>query len=221
MAGKSFKYFRLTALKTKRYSASTTNNATYLRINSFEMYEDIDKGGVDLARTYATIVANKAETTNVASNAVDGVDSTEWKTPDGTTTAILTLSFTDAITVRRFVIKSTSNNFDMPYDFYIEGSNDGNMWSFLYDHYENQLQVLDFTISFFVGGNSKLDTGESALKVLVYDWSSWRLLAAISPNQLGDWELGVKSTVASVLVTHIGPSGYQPRSDGPITPFSW
>ena len=70
-----------------------------------------------------------------------------------------------------------------------------------------------------LGGISKLDTGNPSLRVLLHNWTTGQLVATITPAANGAWNYRPRST-ADLLVTHIGPSGYQPRSDGPITPAS-
>ena len=82
----------------------------------------------------------------------------------------------------------------------------------------NNIKEGNFLAGLSVFGESVLDTGVAANKVFVYNYATGALIAAVTPNiTTGAWRLNLQST-DEVLVTHIGPSGYRPLSDGPITP---
>lgn len=111
---------------------------------------------------------------------------------------------------------------ETPDNFYVEGSNDGTTWFEI-------ARVVGFiartsntggaiSLGILLSGVSKLDTGQRAVRVLIHDWATGRFVASVTPDNSGNW-LYRPADYADVLVTHIGPSGYRPISDGPVTPF--
>ncbi len=73
-------------------------------------------------------------------------------------------------------------------------------------------------IDLFIGGTSVLDTGVRASKVVVFDWLTYAVLGTTIPDAAGAWSFQLRG-YGDVMVTHIGPAGFQPVTDGPITPF--
>ena len=71
-----------------------------------------------------------------------------------------------------------------------------------------------------VGGTSLLDTGVGSTKVLLHRYSDGVLIGSVAPNAVtGQWQYRLQNN-DQLLVTHIGPSGFRPVSDGPVTPFA-
>ena len=206
-----------------RYRIYVTNNAYgtkgYVAINELGLFEDADHLGPNLC-TGSVVTASHQNGTYVAANAIDGNASTVWETDGSATDKWLAVQLPEAKVVRSFYLSQTIWAGETPRDFLIQGSNDGTNWTTL-------AEFVDFatgnytgytSINLSIGGVSKLDTGNPSLRVLVHNWTTGQLVASITPAADGAWNYRPRST-ADLLVTHIGPSGYRPISDGPITPY--
>ena len=189
-------------------------------INEFGLFEDSDHLGPNLC-TGAIVTASHQNATYVAANAIDGNPSTAWESDNSATDKWLAVQLPEAKVVRSFYLSQTAWESETPRDFLIQGSNDGTNWTTL-------AEFVDFatgnytgytSINLSIGGVSKLDTGNPSLRVLVHNWTTGQLVASITPAADGAWNCHPRST-ADLLVTHIGPSGYRPISDGPITPYA-
>jgi len=66
-----------------------------------------------------------------------------------------------------------------------------------------------------VAGVAALDTGAKASKVLVRDWATHRTLADATLASDGSW--GVYTPQGDFEVVALGPAGYRPVCDGPVT----
>lgn len=188
-------------------------------INEFGLFEDSDHLGPNLC-TGAIVTASHQNATYVAANAIDGNPSTAWESDSSATDKWLAVQLPEAKVVRSFYLSQTTWAAETPRDFLIQGSNDGTNWTTL-------AEFVDFatgnysgytSINLSIGGVSKLDTGDPSLRVLVHNWTTGQLVASIIPAADGAWNYRPRS-MADLLVTHIGPSGYRPISDGPITPY--
>ena len=189
-------------------------------INEFGLFEDSDHLGPNLC-TGAIVTASHQNATYVAANAIDGNPSTAWESDNSATDKWLAVQLPEAKVVRSFYLSQTTWASETPRDFLIQGSNDGTNWTTL-------AEFVDFatgnytgytSINLSIGGVSKLDTGDPSLRVFVHNWTTGQLVASITPAADGAWNYRPRST-ADLLVTHIGPSGYRPISDGPITPYA-
>lgn len=206
-----------------RYRIYVTKNAGgtkgFVAINELGLFEDADHLGPNLC-TGSVVTASHQNGTYVAANAIDGNASTVWETDVSATDKWLAVQLPEARVVRSFYLSQTTWATETPRDFLIQGSNDGTNWTTL-------AEFVDFatgnysgytSINLSIGGVSKLDTGDPSLRVLVHNWTTGQLVASIIPAADGAWNYRPHST-ADLLVTHIGPSGYRPISDGPITPY--
>ena len=207
-----------------RYRIYVTKNAGgtkgYVAINELGLFEDADHLGPNLC-TGSVVTASHQNGTYVAANAIDGNASTVWETDSSATDKWLAVQLPKAKVVRSFYLSQTVWSAETPRDFLIQGSNDGSNWTTL-------AEFVDFATNGYtgytnlglsVGGVSKLDTGDASLRVLLHNWTTGQLVATVTPAANGVWNYRPRSA-ADLLVTHIGPSGYQPRSDGPITPYA-
>ena len=207
-----------------RYRIYVTKNAGgtkgYVAINELGLFEDVDHLGPNLC-TGPVVTASHQNAPYVAANAIDGNASTVWDTDSSATDKWLAVQLPEAKVVRSFYLSQTTWAGETPRDFLIQGSNDGTKWTTV-------IEFVDFatgnytgytSINLSIGGVSKLDTGNPSLRVLVHNWTTGQLVASIIPAADGAWNYRPRST-ADLLVTHIGPSGYRPISDGPITPYA-
>lgn len=166
---------------------------------------------------------NNANGTYVAANAIDGVPSTVWESTSSPGDKWLAVQLPSAKAIRSLYLSSTTWGAECPRDFLIQGSNDGANWTTVASFTDFVTTTSGFSgyaaFSLSIGGISKLDTNSPSVRVLIYEWSTGQLLRTIVPEADGAWNYRPRTT-ADLLVTHIGPSGYQPRSDGPITPYA-
>ena len=108
----------------------------------------------------------------------------------------------------------------MPREFTLQGSNDDSTWTVI-ETYAGADAVIAtsgvFTLNFGVKGTSLLDDGTPSTKVWLHAWDTGALLGSATPGSGGGYRF-LTPTPADVLITHVGPAGYRPVSDGPITP---
>lgn len=203
---------------------NSANSLDFVSVAEFKAFEAIDGSGTNLLTGTASSSSNYSGAP--PSNAFDGNPTTGWASNNtGAAFQWLRNDLVSAVTARNFFIRSSPGGYQqIPRDFIIQGSNDGSAW-------EDIIRVDGWVpigttgtkegtilVGISVSGESVLDTGAASSKVLVHNYATGALIAAITPNiTTGAWRLNLQTT-DEVLVTHIGPSGYRPLSDGPITP---
>lgn len=69
-----------------------------------------------------------------------------------------------------------------------------------------------------IKGTTLQDNGVVSRFVLVHDWGTGNFITKIKPFSDGTWEYKSRNGNA-VLVTHVGAAGFEPKSDGAITPM--
>ena len=216
MALVAYTHYRLYITK------NSLGNNGYFAINELGLFEDADSSGVDLCLG-AVASASNTNGAYVAANAIDGVPSTVWETTSASGDKWFSVQLPSAKAIRSLYLSSTTWGGECPRDFLIQGSNDGTNWTTIVAFNDFVTTTSGFSgyaaFNLSIGGISKLDTGDASLRVLLHNWTTGQLVAAITPKPNGEWNYRPRST-ADLLVTHIGPSGYQPRSDGPITPYA-
>lgn len=211
MAAVAYKYYRLFVLEGVA--------SAYVTINEFALYETVNITSSNLA-IGATATASSVYSSFVAKNAIDGKDATYWESGATVGGDWLKVDLPVAKVVRSFNIKSIMANGEAPKSFRLEASNNNTSWVVLYEKTDNAAEIFHTPFSISVSGVSKLDTSVRSLRVYVHRWDNGELVGNITPQTDGSWAQSVIDT-ADVMVTHIGPSGYAPRVDGPITPYSW
>lgn len=214
----AYRYYRLT------FSKNSAATLTYYTINTLSLFASIDGTGTDLARAGVVSANGNYSASTLATNVNDGNDSTFWESSDRVAAgslAMLTIDLGAAYVIRSLRIISTQYPNERPRDFRLEGSTDGIAWVEI-------VRFVDFMLTAGpanrlnplwqqVRGQSRLDNGNAASRVLIYNWSSGALLATISPDPSGNWSWPADA-IDPVLVVHTGPAGYRPICDGPITP---
>lgn len=226
MALTAYSKYRLLITRTSNSGAGTPG---YVTVNDFDLWTTMDRSDTRLGATAgATFSASGQYGGQAPGLAFDGNASTYWESDNvGASSRWLRIDLPSAVTVRSFYINSTSYPGEIPRDFNLQGSNDGTTWV-------NLFTVVDwvttatvragqyFATNLSLSGTSVLDTGVGASRVLVHDWTTGALLATVYPDvATGAWfhRLSLPNPV-DVLITHIGPSGYRPLSDGPVTPHA-
>lgn len=216
MALTAYSYYRLVISK-----AANGGNG-YVTVNEFGLYTAEDHSGTNLV-TGATATAISQYGAYDAAKAIDGNASTFWESNNAAGDKWLQVQLGSAAVVRSVYISSTAYPSEVPRDFQLQASNDGSTWVTIFswvDWVTSTVAKSSYEqINLKIGGSSKLDSGLHSSKVLVFDWASGAFVTSIVPNTDGSWEYRPANT-NDLLVTHIGPSGYRPISDGPITPYS-
>ena len=225
MAIVAYRYYRLVLRKNSNTNQSAS---IYFSINEFGLYADADHSGPNLCIGATATAQDQYQADVGPGNAIDGNPTSFWESDAlsggsaGGNTKWLQVDLGVPREVRSLYLSSTAYANEVPVDWDIQASNDSATWVTLIEFrnwtapgvakssYED--------ISLVVGGVSKLDNGQRSSRVLVYDWLTGELLKSIVPESNGSWKYQPR-TMRDVLVTHIGPSGYRPISDGPITPY--
>jgi hypothetical protein len=199
------------------FSKNGANDNRYYAVNEWELYNQ--HGGTNLC-VGATASASGAYGSQSANLAIDGNPATYWESAIDGAPSWLKVDLGVARVVRSMVIKSTALANEIPRDFTLQGSNDDSTWTVI-ETYEGADAFIAtsgvFALNFGVKGTSLLDDGTPSTKVWVHAWDTGDLLGSAVPE--GDGSYRVLSQIAGdVLITHVGPAGYRPVSDGPITP---
>ncbi|SEF28517.1 discoidin domain-containing protein [Variovorax sp. NFACC27] len=213
----AFKFYRL------KFTKNSSGDLRYYCVAEWAMFEAADASGLDVMRS-GTMSANGVYESFVPANANDGNAATYWESDNRVTAgtpSMLSVELPAAVVVRSMRLVSTAQPLEYPRDFELQGSNDGSAWTTI-------VAFVDFMVSggpttktsaiwTQVRGTSRLEGGVAASRVLIQNWSTGALLASLTPAANGTWSWPAPS-LDQVLVTHLGPSGYRPIADGPITP---
>lgn len=217
MALTAYSYFRLVISK-----AADGGNG-YVTVNEFGLYTDEDHSGTNLATGATATAISQYVADTGAAKAIDGGASTFWESNSASGDKWLQVQLGSAAVVRSVYISSTTYPDEVPRDFQLQASNDGSTWVTIFswvDWVTSTVAKSSYEkINLKIGGVSRLDSDLRSSRVLVFDWASGAFAASIVPNIDGSWGYRPANT-DDLLVTHIGPSGYRPVSDGPITPYS-
>lgn len=221
MALPAYSKYRLYITK----NSSSSGTIEYVTIAKFSGHESVDGLSADLL--VGTASASSTFSGWPASNAFDNDPGTSWSSAESVSgVEWLRIDLASAVQIRTFKIASTnaSNSYYAPKNFIVQGSNDGTNW-------DNLAEIVDWVPtlttshqgSVFHGislrGVSVLDSGDASTKVFLHNYSTGAFVKEVIPApSTGAWSVSLQETT-DILVTHIGPSGYRPISDGPITPI--
>lgn len=213
----AYKFYRLLFLK------NSVNDGRYYTINTLSLYEAPDGSGVDLALA-GVATSNGNYNAQLPSYVNDGIANSYWESSnrvDAGSSAWLRIELAEPKVVRSFQILSTTYPNERPRQFKVQGSNDGTNFTDIiqFDEFMTTSSAATRLVNLWlrVSGNSKLEGGTPAPRVLIHDFSSGALLKVLTPDPSGNF-LYVAETLATLLVTHLGPSGYKPTCDGPVVP---
>ena len=207
----AYRYYRLV------FSKNSAWDNRYYTVNEWELYNQ--RGGTNLC-IGATASASGAYESQVARLAIDGIPSKYWESSLEGAPSWLKVDLGAEHIVRSMVIKSTTHPNEIPSDFTLQGSNDDSTWTVIETYTGADAFIATsgvFSLNFGVKGTSLLDDGTPSTKVWVYAWDTGALLGSATPKGDGSYRFSVEIS-ADVLITHVGPAGYRPVSDGPITP---
>lgn len=209
----AYRYYRLV------FSKNSNNDNRYYTVNEFALYVQIGAAGTNLC-IGAIASASGAYNTQVAGLAIDGNPTTYWESAIDGAPSWLKVDLGVAQVVRSMVIKSTAFADEIPKDFVFQGSNDDSTWETIATYTGVSAFIASsgvFSINCGVKGTSLLDDGTPSSKVWIHAWGTGELLGGVTPGNDGGYRFFTLST-ADVLITHVGPAGYRPISDGPVTP---
>lgn len=209
----AYRYYRLV------FSKNSANNNRYYTVNEFALYGQIGAAGTNLC-IGATASASGNYGSQVAKLAIDGNPTTYWESSLDGEPSWLKVDLGVARVVRSMVIKSTAFAEEIPRDFTLQGSNDNSTWTVIETYTGVDAFIATsgvFALKFGVKGTSLLDDGTPSTKVWVHAWGTGELLGGVTPGNDGGYRFFTLSA-ADVLITHVGPAGYRPISDGPVTP---
>ena len=226
MAIVAYRYYRLILRKNSNPDQSSN---IYFTINEFGLYADSDHSGPNLCVGATATAQDRYQADSGPENTIDGNEATYWESAilaggaASGNTKWIKFDLGTPQEIRSLYLSSTRYPNEVPVDWDLQASNDDATWVTLRE-FRNWTApgVAKFSyedISLVVGGVSKLDNDQPSSRVLVYDWITGELLQSIVPKPNGSWNYR-PSTMRDVLVTHIGPSGFRPLSDGPITPYA-
>ncbi len=224
MALTAYSKYRLLITRTSSSSAGTPG---YVTVNDFDLWTTANHSSTRLGATAgATFSASGQYGSQAPGLVFDGNASTYWESDNAEAASRwVRINLPSAVVVRSFYINSTSYPSEIPRDFKLQGSNDGTTWVDLFDVTDwvttDTVRAGEyFATNLTLSGTSVLDTGGGAARVLIYKWGTWEFVASVTPDiSTGEWSYRLSSSM-DVLVTHLGPSGYRPISDGPITPYA-
>jgi hypothetical protein len=220
MALTAYSKYRLYVTRTP---SSAVGAPSYVTVNTFSGFANVDGTGTDLF-VGGTASASSTYPSAVASRAFDANSSTEWSSQSELAPQWLRIDLASPVVVRNLYLAATANANEVPRDFRIEGSTDGTNWTTLVEVQDWVVSATTKTEGFradlLLAGTSLLDTGVGCSKVFVSRFDNGQVLGEVVPNAVtGAWSLRPQYS-GSVLVTHIGPTGYRPMADGPVTPIA-
>lgn len=209
----AYKHFRIWVTATPRND--------YVRIETVRLYEQVARNATNIATptlATATSSGNYTESTLPANALLEGT-APYWESNKSFDPKWLKISFATARHVRAFEIVSIGDNQEYPTSFIFQGSNDDSAWVDIYSTTTNTLNGAFIAPYLDVSGISMLDNGNKAPRVFIYDWLTGALLKSIVPNFDGSWRYSPRYD-DEIFVTHLGIAGYEPKTDGPIKPYS-
>lgn len=215
MTATAYKYYRLLVSEVQQANY-------YLGIEEFRLYENQSGLSANLALTaIATARTSYNASSNPPSNVRDGSSSTWWASAQMTSGVDewIKLELTTPKIVRRFEIYSTFNTQELPKKYMLQASNNNIDWTTIYKESSATVNPILRNISYLkVSGNSKNSLGSPNPRVLITHWNTGELIEVVTPDGNGDFYC-YPQTEDLLMVTHVGPTGCQPKSDGPITPY--
>ncbi len=209
----AYRYYRLV------FSKNSNNDNRYYAVNEWELYGRGGATGTNLC-IGATASAYGNYGPQVASLAIDGNPTTYWESSLEGSPTWIKVDLGAGHVVRSMVINSTSFSEERPKDFVLQGSNDNSTWTVIGTYKGADAFIATsgvFALNFGVKGTSLLDDGTPSTKVWVHAWDTGALLGGAVPESDGSYHV-LSPISGDVLITHVGPAGYRPLSDGPVTP---
>lgn len=213
----SRKHYRLYITRTYRMD--------YARIDRIMMYTSADRLAENILDP--ALIESISSSGNYSSTTLPANVATSagyWESQNSLADKWVSVKLRTPQPVRAFSIAVGGGWNEFPIDFIFQSSVDGIVWEDLLSSANNPVANLtsfyfETAIYLDLSGISKLENNNPSQAVLVHDWNTGNLIKKVVPDTNGNWKCPLRYS-DDVLVTHIGPSGYEPKSDGPITPYS-
>ena len=209
MARTAYRYYRL------QFSKNSAGDNRYYSVDDFALY-GIEGSTTNLCVGATATASGQYSLSTVPQHAIDGSLSTYWESALNGGPSWLQVDLGEPVILLGFSIRSGAYPNEKPVGFKLLGSSDGSAWDELasYTAFSSHSGEV-VTLGYGIKGISTLEDGSAASEVVVLRWSDRSLLARIAPANDGSWQC---HAVDTALVIHVGPSGFRPLSDGPITP---
>lgn len=220
LVAQAYKYYRLL------FKGSFATDNKYASFAELRLFEDSLGEGTNLCIGAIATSKGRYSDSGNASNAIDGNEATFYESEStnfsGGSTTWFMIELPEAKIVRSYYISpNKSYPAEFPVNFILQGSNDKNIWTSIFENLSVPGAVAyTRTIASYVGGISRLTNGQPTQRILITNWSTGAYITSATPDLSGNWFASIPYGT-DVLVTHIGPAGYKPESDGPITPYLW
>lgn len=219
LVAQAYKYYRLL------FKGSFATDNKYASFAEFRLFENVDAVGTNLCTGAVATSSGYYSNSTTAPNGIDNSTSTYYESESTSfssgSTCWFKIELPEAKVIRSYHIIPSSYTNEFPVKFEIQGSNDNTNWDKIYEN--NSIPgIIAYTrtIASYVGGISRLTNGQPTQRILITNWLTGAYISTATPDLSGNWFASIPYGT-DVLVTHIGPAGYKPESDGPITPYLW
>lgn len=220
LVAQAYKYYRLL------FKGSFATDNKYASFSEIKLFEGIEGSTENLCNGAIATSKGQYSDSGKASNAIDGNETTFYESEstnfsEGSTTWFM-IELPEAKIVRSYYMSpNQSYPAEFPLKFELQGSNNNTNWDTIYENNSVPGAIAyTRTIASYVGGISRLTNNNPTQRVLIFNWLNGKHIGTVIPDQYGNWFYSTDYGI-DVLVTHIGPAGYKPESDGPITPYLW
>lgn len=219
LVAQAYKYYRLL------FKGSFAADNKFASFAEFRLFENVAGVGTNLCTgAIATSSGNYSDSTK-APKAIDNNPATYYESESIDfsigATCWFKVELPEPKVIRSYYLTPSPYTGEFPVKFEIQGSNDNTNWDKIYEN--NSIPgtiAYTRTISSYVGGISRLTNGQPTQRILITNWLTGAYISTATPDLSGNWFAPIPYGT-DVLVTHIGPAGYKPESDGPITPYLW
>lgn len=201
------------------WSKNAEGQNRYFTVNELGLFLSVDGTGDNLCSNAIATSSGQYNAQTGPEKAIDGLNNTYYESNESINhpNKHLTIELDQPAAVRSFRILSIQYTNERPVAFTVLGSIDGESWDVIYiTEAFNKHNFQPQRVLFGIKGFSKLENNQPSSMVLIYSWGTKELIAKLTPNALTfNWLYTLEE---EVLVTHIGPAGFRPISDGPISP---
>lgn len=219
LGAQAYKYYRLL------FKGSFATDNKFAAFAELRLFENVEGVGTNLCTGAIATSSGHYSATTKAPNGIDDNTSTYYESESTSFssggTCWFKIELPEAKVIRSYHIIPCAYTNEFPVKFEIQGSNDNTNWEKIYEN--NSIPgtiAYTRTIASYVGGISRLTNGQPTQRILIYNWLTGAYITSATPDLSGNWFASIPYGI-DVLVTHIGPAGYKPESDGPITPYFW
>lgn len=205
---------------------NTGGSAAYMSVSEWRMWETYSPALTDADfMVGGTASAQSTNGSYSPSNAFDKNSETTWESTSASGAKWLRYDLPAPRKAKALFIQHGTWTGEAPSDFVLQGSNDGGATWDNIKTYTNFLTSATAAAGRLVSvgavqisGKALLDNGAPATRVLIYNYATGALMATLYPGADGSF-MYYPDISSEVLVVSLGPSGYRPQVEGPITPL--